>query len=184
MRELSLNLLDIAENSLAAGAKFIEIGVIICRENDWFSLSVKDDGCGMDENTVRKVCDPFTTSRTTRPVGLGIPFFKYSAESAGGRFQIKSEKGKGTFVEASYSIGHIDRMPLGDFGGVILQLITMNEKVDFRVFVKEGEQERVLDTREFKNILGEDISFQSPEIRSYLRDFIQENLVNFIGGKL
>ena len=100
MRELALNVLDIAENSLAAGAKHIEIGLTADFSADTMRITVADDGCGMDEETLKKVTDPFTTSRKTRSVGMGLPLFKYSAESAGGKFSISSEKGKGTKVSA------------------------------------------------------------------------------------
>ena len=92
MRELALNVLDIAENSLAAGAKLIEIVLSFNLAKDTMRILICDDGCGMDEETVKKVTDPFTTSRTTRSVGMGLPLFKYSAESAGVRFSISSRK--------------------------------------------------------------------------------------------
>ncbi len=183
MRELALNILDIAENSLAAGAKLIEIVLGVYREKDEMSIMIRDDGCGMDKDTLSRVTDPFTTSRTTRSVGMGIPLFKFSAESAGGTFSIFSERGKGTKVLATYRISHIDRMPLGDFGGVILQLVTMNEKVDFLVTVKSSERQETLDTREVRNILGE-VSFREPQVRAFLKEYIQENLVSVYGGRL
>lgn len=183
MRELALNILDIAENSLAAGAKLIEIALFVDFEKDEMRIAIKDDGCGMDEDTLARVTDPFTTSRTTRPVGMGVPLFKYSAESAGGMFFIASEKGKGTTVTATYCISHVDRMPLGDFGGVILQLITMNEGVDFYISVESSGRVGALDTREVRGILG-DVSFREPEVRAFLREYIQENLVSIYGGRL
>ncbi len=184
MRELALNVLDIAENSLAAGAKLIGISLSFDTAKDTMRIAIDDDGCGMDEETLRKVTDPFTTSRKTRSVGMGLPLFKYSAESAGGSFSIASQKGKGTKVCAQYRIGHIDRMPLGDFGGVVLQLVTMNPKVDFCISVTDGEHSGVLDTREVKSVLGEDIPLGAPEVRAFLKDYIQENLVSIYGGRL
>ncbi len=183
MRELALNILDIAENSLSAGAKLVEIRVIADLPADRLTISVRDDGCGMDAEMLARVTDPFTTSRTTRKVGMGIPLFKFSAESAGGSFDIRSEKGKGTLVTAQYSVGHVDRMPLGDFGGVVLQLVTMNPAVDFYVLAKNGESEGVLDTREMREVLG-DIPLSHPEVRGFLKDYIKENLVDIFGGRL
>lgn len=183
MRELALNVLDIVENSLAAGAKLVKVALTVRLCDDFLSISIEDDGCGMDETTLAKACDPFTTSRTTRNVGLGLPLFRFSAESAGGAFSIESKRGEGTRVEATYRIGHIDRMPLGAFGGVVLQMVTMNERVDFYITVSDGEQTGVLDTREIKEILG-DISLTDPEVRAYLKEYIQENLVSVYGGKL
>ncbi len=183
MRELALNILDIAENSLSAGAKLVEIRVIADLPADRLTISVRDDGCGMDAEMLARVTDPFTTSRTTRKVGMGIPLFKFSAESAGGSFDIRSEKGKGTLVTAQYSVGHVDRMPLGDFGGVVFQLVTMNPAVDFYVLAKNGESEGVLDTREMREVLG-DIPLSHPEVRGFLKDYIKENLVDIFGGRL
>ena len=183
MRELALNILDIAENSLAAGAKLVRIAVEADFGADAMSISIEDDGKGMSEEMLARVTDPFTTTRTTRKVGMGLPLFKYSAESAGGEFSIASAPGKGTCVLATYRIGHVDRMPLGDFGGVALQLVTMNEGVDFVVTVRSEEAEGELDTRAFREVLG-DVPFTEPEVRAYIKEYIQENLVTIYGGRL
>lgn len=184
MRELALNILDIAENSLRAGATLVEIAVQADFLQDKLCISVNDNGKGMSEEMLASVCDPFTTTRTTRKVGMGLPLFKYSAESAGGSFQISSQEGKGTFVAAQYRISHVDRMPLGDFGGVALQLVTMNPHTDFVFTAECGERQGVLDTREVREILGEEIPFGAPEVRAFLRDYIKENLTDIFGGRL
>ena len=184
MRELALNVLDIAENSLRAGAKLVQITLSADFAADTMSIAIEDDGCGMSEEMLASVCDPFTTTRTTRKVGMGVPLFKYSAESAGGTFSIRSKIGEGTCVTATYKISHVDRMPLGDFGGVALQLVTMNPGTDFRIQVTDGPREGVLDTREVKEILGEDIPLGAPEVRAFLKEYIQENLVSIYGGRL
>ena len=183
MRELALNILDIAENSLAAGAKLVEITVSADFAADTMKISVRDDGKGMSAELLAKVCDPFTTTRTTRKVGMGVPLFRYSAESAGGSFRIGSEEGRGTFVEAEYRISHVDRMPLGDFGGVALQLVTMNPQTDFLFTAADGEKSGVLDTRQLREVLG-DIPFTASEVRAFLKDYIKENLTDIFGGRL
>ena len=184
MRELALNILDIAENSVAAGAKLIEIDVTAQFDADRLTIRIADDGCGMDAAMLAAVSDPFTTTRTTRKVGMGVPLFKYSAESAGGTFEIRSEPGKGTETVAVYSIGHVDRMPLGDLGGVVLQLITMHPQIDFLVRTASGECVGALDTRELRAILGDDVPFTEPQVRAFLKQYIQENLVDIFGGRL
>ena len=184
MRELALNILDIAENSLSAGAKLVQVRVEADFAADTMRISVRDDGRGMSAEMLARVTDPFTTTRTTRKVGMGIPLFKYSAESAGGSFHIESEEGVGTYVCAEYRIGHVDRMPLGDFGGVALQLVTMNPQTDFCIVARADEAEGVLDTREIKEILGEDIPLSAPEVRAFLKEYIQENLTDIFGGRL
>lgn len=184
MRELALNILDIAENSVAAGARLVEICVTADFPADTMVISVRDDGKGMSREMLSTVTDPFTTSRTTRKVGMGLPLFKFSAESAGGNFRIESEEGKGTFVRAEYRIGHVDRMPLGDFGGVALQLIMMNPGMDFCFTVGDGSHSGKLDTREVREILGEDLPLDTPEVRAFLKDYIKENLTEILGGRL
>ena len=184
MRELALNILDIAENSLRAGASLVQIRLCADFSKDEMTIAVEDNGCGMSKEMAASVTDPFTTTRTTRKVGMGVPLFKYSAESAGGTFRIRSEEGKGTCVTATYRIGHVDRMPLGDFGGVVLQLVTMNPQTDFLVTVQSGEKTGVLDTREIREILGEDIPLGAPEVRAFLKEYISENLVSIYGGRL
>ena len=138
MRELALNVLDIVENSLAAGAKLVKVALTVRLCDDFLSISIEDDGCGMDETTLAKACDPFTTSRTTRNVGLGLPLFRFSAESAGGAFSIESKRGEGTRVEATYRIGHIDRRARHardqrNFGGYLLNG-SRSENISQRVY--------------------------------------------------
>ena len=117
MRELSLNVLDIAQNSIAAGASLTEITVEEDTAADRVVIIVKDDGRGMTPEQVRRVSDPFYTTRTTRKVGMGIPLFRMAAEMAGGGLTIDSTPGVGTTVTASFVRSHIDRMPLGDMTG-------------------------------------------------------------------
>ena len=119
MPELSLNVLDVTENSTRAGAKLVSIRVTADHGSDTLTIQIEDDGCGMTKEQVEQVTDPFFTTRTTRKVGLGIPFYKYAAESTGGSFSIASEVGKGTTVTAVFTLSHIDRMPLGDISSTI-----------------------------------------------------------------
>ncbi|MBN1317319.1 MAG: sensor histidine kinase, partial [Anaerolineales bacterium] len=123
MRELSLHILDLAENSVSAGADKVRILVHEDMHADRLIIAVQDNGRGMDEASLAQVCDPFFTSRTTRKVGLGIPFLKAAAESCQGIFIIESTPGKGTHVKAEFKHSHIDRMPLGDLAGTLLTLL-------------------------------------------------------------
>ena len=112
MRELSLNILDIVENSVRAGATLIKVSVIA--KDGFLTIEIADDGKGMSEEFLRSVTDPFTTTRTTRKVGMGIPLFKMAAETANGSFDIKSKLGAGTTVTAKFEIDNVDRAPLGN----------------------------------------------------------------------
>ena len=130
MTEISLNVLDVAENSTRAGAKLVTITVAADFNADRLTIIIEDDGCGMSEEQIERVTDPFFTSRTTRKVGLGVPFFKYAAESTGGSFTIESQVGIGTTVTAVFVLSHIDRMPLGDISSTIHTLIVYHPETD------------------------------------------------------
>lgn len=172
--EISLNVLDVAQNSIKANASLVEINVTICRNDQTLCLTIRDNGCGMNEEQLRKVIDPFHTSRTTRKIGLGVPFLKQGAEVTGGTFRIHSEVNVGTTVEALFHTDHIDCMPLGDIGGTIFSLVVMNEDMDFVYRYRVDDREFTLDTRELREILG-DVSFQSGEVSSFLRAYLSEN---------
>lgn len=181
MTEISLNILDVAQNSVRAEAKLIEITVSADTKNDSLTVIIKDDGCGMTEEQVKSVTDPFFTTRTTRKVGLGVPFFKMSAESTGGSFEIRSEKGVGTVTKAVYVLSSVDRMPLGDITGTIHSLITMNPETDFLYTYSVDGKSFALDTREFRSILG-GVPFNAPEVSQYIEDYLAENKSETDGG--
>ena len=175
MPEISLNILDVAENSVRADASLIEITVSVQTKDDTLTVTIKDDGCGMTPEQVSSVQDPVFTTRTTRKVGLGVPFFKQAAESTEGSFQIDSEKGKGTTVKAVFGLSHIDRMPLGDISSTIQTLIVFNEHIDFRYTYEYGQDSFVLDSREMRQMLGEDISFQEAEVSAFIKEYLETN---------
>lgn len=181
MIELALNILDIATNSVKAEASLVEIIVEADTASDLLRIVIKDDGKGMSEEFVKNVTDPFTTTRTTRKVGLGIPLFKQAAEDAGGEFLIESELGKGTTVTTTYKISSVDRMPLGDLAGSIVTLIGAKSEIDYVLDYSLNGNHYVFDTREVKMVMdGLDIAM--PEISCYIRDMIDENLENINGG--
>ena len=165
-----MNILDVAENSTRAGASLVQITVDVQPDLDRLTVIIADDGCGMTKEQVERVTDPFYTSRTTRKVGLGVPFFKLAAESTGGSFSIESEPGKGTTVTAVFTLNHIDRMPLGDMTATIQTLIQGHPDTDF-LYVY----------REMRAILG-DVSLTTPEISSYIKDYLTENKLETDGG--
>ena len=131
MYELSLNIMDIVQNSIRADAKLVSVSIDIDEGRDMLAIVIGDDGCGMDEESGKSAADPFFTTRTTRKVGLGLPYFEMAAKMCGGDFGIRSEPGKGTSVSASFQLSHIDRAPLGDTGQTFALLAGMNSDVDF-----------------------------------------------------
>ena len=174
MRELSLNILDIAQNSITAGASLITIEVSENTTQHTLLIGIYDNGKGMSEEQVRSVIDPFFTTRTTRKVGMGIPLFKMAAEQTGGRLEIKSELGVGTEVRAYFKTDSVDFTPLGDIASTVQMLITMNTDRDFVYKHTVNEKEFVADTREIKAILG-DVPLDTYEVSQWLLEFIKEN---------
>lgn len=174
MTELSLNVLDVAQNSIKAKASLIQISVDVQTRSDRLTITIEDDGCGMDEQTVKQVTDPFYTTRTTRKVGLGVPLFKMAAEMTGGSFEITSELGKGTKVTAEFVLSSIDRMPLGDMSGTIETLVVYNTAVDFLYTYRVDDEQFELSTAQMKEIL-DGVPLDNPEVVSYIRDFLSEN---------
>lgn len=174
MTEISLHILEAAENSARADASLISILVWVDTENDRLTTVIADDGCGMTKDEVTKVTDPFFTTRKTRQVGLGIPFLKYAAECTGGEFSVQSKPEQGTSVTAVFLLSHIDCMPLGDINGTIETLITCHPDKDFLYTYRYNNSSFELDTRNFRKILG-DIPFDEPEIYSFIKEYLREN---------
>lgn len=181
MPEISLNVLDVAENSTRAGASLVEISIKADTGKDALTIRIKDDGCGMTAEQAARVEDPFYTTRTTRKVGLGVPFFKLAAENTGGSFQIESTPGIGTTVTAVFGLSHIDRMPLGDINSTIQTLITFHRDTDFLYTYEVDGRSFTLDTRDLREILG-DVPFDEPEVSSYIKEFLMENKNETDGG--
>lgn len=155
MEDLSLHILDIAENSVAAKADRIEIRIAIDKKNDLLSLEIIDNGTGMDKDTIKKALDPFYTSKTVRRVGLGLSLLSESAKAANGKLTIESEKGKGTRVRAEFQFSHIDRKPLGDIDQTIITLVMGNPDIDFFYEIKKNNHTHRVDTRTIKTELKE-----------------------------
>lgn len=168
MQELSLNILDIAENSVKAGAALVTVGVCYRPAQDRLTVTIADDGCGMDAETLQKVTDPFYTTRTTRRVGMGLPLWKMAAEMTGGSMTVQSTPGAGTVVTAVFGMGHIDRLPLGDLPQTLVTLIGGSPKMDFRLEFDYDGRQFAVDTREVRQVLGEDIPLSEPEVLGFI----------------
>ena len=173
MQELSLNILDIAQNSISAEATLIEIAVEV-DSKDFLTISIRDNGKGMSEEAVKNVVNPFFTSRTTRKVGLGVPFFKQAAEDTGGSFRIESQLGVGTYIEAVFDTNNIDCTPLGAVWETVAILIQMNEQLDFVYTVKKDGAEFICDTRQLKEIM-EGMPLSDLAVVQWIKEYIREN---------
>ena len=179
MKELSLNILDIAQNSVTARSTLIRIDLV--ETDDTLTITVSDNGCGMSKEMVENVTSPFTTSRTTRKVGLGIPLFKMAAEQTGGHLTITSKSEKdypddhGTVTSALFYKNHLDYTPLGDIINTIVTLIQGMGEIDL-VFTHKSETFDVfLDTREIRNTLGGEIPLSTPDVLVWINEFLKEN---------
>ncbi len=178
MKELSLNILDIAGNSIKAKATLTEI--TLWEEGKTLTLVIKDNGCGMPPETVATVTDPFTTTRTTRKVGLGLPFLKLAAEQTGGQVTVESRweqtnpADHGTVVTAVFDKTHVDFAPVGDTVSTVCTLVQGAPHMDL-VFVHRTEKGEVsLDTRQLRDVLGSDVPLSSPDVIQWIADSLRE----------
>ena len=174
MKDLSLHILDIAENSINAGAKRIVIRIVEDSEKDVYSVSVEDDGPGMDEKTLARADDPFFTSNRKKRFGLGIPLLKQAALECDGRFQIRSAPGEGTTIFASFRRSHIDRKPLGDIGSTMLALICGHPHARYILFYEKDSFRYGFDTDALTESL-EGMSVNIPEVLMSIRSSINES---------
>ncbi len=167
--------MDIAQNSITASATLIEIAVEEDSGKDLMTIMIKDNGKGMSPEMLMKVTDPYTTSRTTRKVGLGLPLLYDACKSTGGRLLIESMEGRGTTVTATLGLSHIDRQPLGDIVGVIVLLVSGNPSIDFIFTGSKNANQYVFSTQEVKEVL-DGIPINAPEVVKMLREMIASNL--------
>jgi hypothetical protein len=177
MKELSLNILDVAENSVKAGASLTQI--LLTEQDDVLTLEIVDDGCGMSEDVVRSVVDPFYTTRTTRSVGMGIPLLKLACEQTEGELSIRSTteeadpQNHGTHVTATFHMDHIDFTPIGDVSESVLTLIQGHPDKDFLFRHAKNGGEVELDTRKLREVL-EDVPLNSYDVMEWIRAYLSE----------
>ncbi len=177
MRELALHILDIAENSIAAGASQVAISISKDTRDDELIITVKDNGQGMDDELIAKVMDPFITSRTTRKVGLGIPLLKQAANACNGELTIESQLGKGTLLTAKFQESHIDRMPIGNLTDTLLTLLLGTPEVNWVLDYQINDEVFHFDDTEVKEVL-DGMSLTDYRVIEYLTNTIQNGINN------
>ena len=175
MLELSMHILDLVQNSLAAKATLVEIRVREDLPGDLLTIEVQDNGRGIPGDLAWRVTDPFCTSRTTREVGLGLSLFKEAAERCGGHLEVRSQEGQGTRVIGQFQLDHFDRAPLGDMGETLAILITGNPGIDFFYEHEVDGRAYRLETREMREILGP-VGLDDPSVLYFIRDDVQKGL--------
>ena len=173
MRELSLHILDVMENSVEAGAPRVELTIIEDLIGDRMTITVQDNGRGMSPEFVRHVLNPFVTTRTTRHVGLGLPLFAAAAERSNGALTVESEKGKGTRVTATFQHSHIDRAPLGDIVGALMGILMSDRAFDLAMRHEIDGRCFQFDTADVRRELG-DVPLSHPRVRDWLFDTLTE----------
>ena len=176
MKELSLNILDIVQNSIRAKANEISVEIIESVVTDIYQIVIRDNGTGIPEEILKNVTDPFVTTRTKRRMGLGLPLLKYHAELTGGSLKIESETGKGTNIRADFSNSHIDRQPLGDISGVLLILLASDPGIDFTYIHKTDEGEYRFSAKETMEYL-EIETLNDRKLLDLIGNMIDENLI-------
>ena len=174
MQDISMHILDIVENSIRAKATVIQIHIKEDREENLFSFTVTDNGKGMSPALLKEVKNPFTTSRTTRKVGLGIPMLNQTCQMCGGTLEIESKEQAGTRLTASMELNHIDRPPLGDISSTIYILIISNPWIDFH-FTYQNKEIFVFDTIKIKEAL-DGVPITEPEISRWIKEALQEGI--------
>ncbi|MBR6110306.1 MAG: sensor histidine kinase [Clostridia bacterium] len=178
MKELSLNILDIAQNSIHAEASFVQI--LLTETDESLKLEIRDDGRGMSEEFLSRVTDPFSTTRTTRKVGLGLPLLKLAAEQTGGYMQITSRERAlypdthGTEVTAFFYKNHLDFTPLGDVISTVVSLVQGSPEVDFLFMHEMPDRTVEIDTRMLREVLGDDVPLSDPEVLMWIRGSMTE----------
>ena len=175
MRTLSEHILDIVQNSIAAKATLIEIIVKEDKKNDLYTLIIKDNGCGMSEEILKKATNPFFTSRVTRKVGLGLALLKHNAEQANGSFELNSEIEKGTVVKADFQLSNVDKPPLGDIWNTYYLTILSHAHLDINYLHKTEKGEFRIQSSEIMEMLG-NVSLKQKEIKDAIIELIKNNL--------
>lgn len=174
MKELSLHILDIVQNSIRAEASKVKVLIWEDPINNWLTIEVEDNGKGMSKTIKEQVTNPFTTTRTLRKVGLGLPFFDQLCKECGGELKIKSEEGVGTSIIGTFQYDHIDRLPIGDMGSTMEALICAKPDIHFTYVHRYGEKEFICDTKEVLEIL-DGLPINHPDILQWIRLYIQNN---------
>lgn len=177
MRELSLHILDIVQNSIKAGADKIEIFIDEDTEKNSLEIMIKDNGCGMSKEFLARVRDPFTTTRTTRKIGMGISLFEAAAVQCGGKLDITSQVGVGTTVKAYFTHDHIDRAPIGDMAATMVTIISGAPEIEFIYKHTYNGKCFVFETKKICEVIG-DVAIDTPEVLAWIDGFIREGVAS------
>lgn len=175
MKDISMHIMDILQNSIRAKADLIQLNVTENTAADTLTLEFIDNGSGMSEETLSKVLNPFFTTRTTRKVGLGLSLLKQNAEQTGGSLDIQSKLGEGTTVKAVFGLSHWDRQPMGDLPGTVILTVSAHPEIRFIFRYQSETIDFVFDTEEVNEVL-DGASLQDPSVVRDLKELVEANL--------
>ncbi len=181
MKELSLHILDLVENSITAGAKNIKLTITENLTDNVLAIIIQDDGCGMSAEKLVAVSDPFYTTRTTRNVGLGIPMFKMNTAACEGTFDMTSQVGVGTTLSGTFRYDHIDRAPLGDIASTITAIFMSLESADLVYLHTYNDKQFTLDSKEMRQMLGDAVPLSDVAVLQWVEQYVAENLAEIRG---
>ncbi len=184
MTELSLHILDIVQNSIKAKAELIEISIVEDTNRNLLTISIKDDGCGMEKEFLEDVVNPFRTTRTTRKVGLGLSLLKNACELTGGYLDITSEVNVGTEVKAVFVYDSIDRQPIGDMASTMSAIIGGNDQIDYIYIHSLNGNSIEFSTKAIREVLGEEVELSNLDVLAWIEAYIAEQEENLYGGAL
>lgn len=175
MKTIALHIMDVLQNSIKVKSTLIELDILENKSADELVVVFKDNGCGMSEEMIKKVTNPFFTTRTERRVGLGLPLLKQNAEMTGGCLKIESEVGVGTVVTSVFGLSHIDRPPMGDIAGVVALTVAANPEIEFIFSYKVDDKSYLFDTRDVKVAL-DGLPINNPQVIQFMKEMIDENI--------
>jgi hypothetical protein len=175
VNDLALHILDLIQNAVYAQATLITLVITENRDDDRLVIAITDNGCGMTPEQTAQATDPYTTSRLTRKVGLGLPLCKQSAEQSGGSLSLVSAAGVGTTVTATFGLQHIDRPPLGDTANALMLSVAANPHIDFVYIHRYNRRQYTFDTREVRAAL-DGLPLHNPQTVQLLTTMIRERL--------
>lgn len=183
MRDLSLHLMDIIQNSIKAGASQIDIAIEARPAEDLLQIEICDNGCGMPPEMVNSVTDPFVTSRTTRSVGLGIPLLKEHCELTGGQLSLASTVGQGTTLIARMGLSNLDRLPLGDISDTFTILVMTDPTINYLLVFSALDRQFELDLNDIRDQL-DGVPLTEPSVLEWLREYVREQQTEVFSGIL
>jgi len=177
MPEVALHILDLVQNSIAAGATYVAVCIVHDTQGDRLTVEISDNGCGMSKEMAQRAHSPFATGRKSRRVGLGLALFSQLAEATDGEFSLASREGEGTVVRAEFRLSHPDLPPMGDLAGTVQALLVSAPKaVDFLLSYARDSRSFALDTREVRAALG-GLPLNLPDVLSWVREYLSENIM-------